>query len=323
MPCQTSQSLFSLTIDPVPQVLPISRTETRNESQARAFDVPKPLALWHLSSLDAPTVALVWSLAFAWAAGVTLPRWIPALQALAVWSAYMGDRLLDARSALRAAQPHQLRERHLFHWRHRRIFVPLAVASACVCALIVLFLMPAGARVRNSILAVAALLYFTRVHFSSAETPFRPWLPLITKELLVGLLFTAGCVLPSLSRARTANPSIHSIWPLAGAALFFALLAWHNCHSIECWESSPTHSHRSRIFIHAAFLACAGLLLALILGPLQPRAAALVACGAASALLLALLDRSRSRLTPVALRAGADLVLLTPALLASFALKLR
>jgi hypothetical protein len=41
----------------------------------------------------------------------------------------------------------------------------------------------------------------------------------------------------------------------------------------------------------------------------------LVAAGAASALLLALLDRLRRRLTPLALRAAADLVLLTPVLI--------
>jgi hypothetical protein len=45
---------------------------------------------------------------------------------------------------------------------------------------------------------------------------------------------------------------------------------------------------------------------------LQPRAAALLGTAAASALLLALLDRLRPRLTPLTQRALADLVLLTP-----------
>jgi hypothetical protein len=40
--------------------------------------------------------------------------------------------------------------------------------------------------------------------------------------------------------------------------------------------------------------------------------AALIACGAASALLLGLLDRLRPHLTPLTLRALADLVLLAP-----------
>jgi hypothetical protein len=41
----------------------------------------------------------------------------------------------------------------------------------------------------------------------------------------------------------------------------------------------------------------------------------LILAGAVSALLLALLDRLRTHLTPLAIRAAADLVLLTPALL--------
>jgi hypothetical protein len=59
-------------------------------------------------------------------------------------------------------------------------------------------------------------------------------------------------------------------------------------------------------------LGVSGLLLATVLASTQPRPAALIAAGAASALLLALLHRLRHRLTPLALRAAADLVLLTP-----------
>jgi hypothetical protein len=45
---------------------------------------------------------------------------------------------------------------------------------------------------------------------------------------------------------------------------------------------------------------------------LQPRVAALLVAGGASCLLLALLDRLRDGLTPTALRAAADMVLLAP-----------
>jgi hypothetical protein len=44
----------------------------------------------------------------------------------------------------------------------------------------------------------------------------------------------------------------------------------------------------------------------------QPRIAALLLAGGVSSLLLGLLDRLRDRLTPVALRAAADMVLLMP-----------
>jgi hypothetical protein len=286
------------------------------------LDAPLLLRYWHLSSLDAPTVAVVWSLGFAWAAGVRLPAWIPILLALVAWAVYIGDRLLDARAGLRTARLSGLRERHLFHWRHRRIFVPLGVAAACSAALIILVFMPAGARERNSVLAVAALLYFTRVHSSSSLSLF-PHRSIFTKELLVGILFTAGCVLPAWSRMLAAgHPIVFS--RLTGPVAFFALLAWLNCHSIECWESRLEYSRsvsprQLRVFVKATFLALVGLILDASVATSQPRSAALLAAGVISALLLAVLDRVANRLSPVVLRAAADLCLLTPVLLAPLA----
>ena len=56
-----------------------------------------PLALWHLLSLDAPSVATVWTIAIAHAAGVDLPWTSAAAMFIAVWILYAADRLLDAR----------------------------------------------------------------------------------------------------------------------------------------------------------------------------------------------------------------------------------
>lgn len=282
------------------------------------WDPSGPLRLWHLASLDAPTVAVVWALGFAWAADVLLPVWIPVLLALAAWAAYIADRLLDAHFSLRTGETHRLRLRHHFHWRHRRILIPLAVAATLAAAWIVLALMPSAAHEGNSILAVAALAYFTRVHARSRPVVQPSTLSPLAfplKELLVGLLFTAACVLPAWSRSHTASVP----WPLFASATFFALLSWLNCHAIEQWESAPASAGGQRVFHLGSALALFGCLLAAILFPIQPRPTALVAVGAASALLLALLDRNRNRLTPLALRAAADLVLLTPFLLVAIA----
>jgi hypothetical protein len=353
---------------------------------SRRLNAPALLRLWHLTSLDAPTVAAVWSLAFAWAVGIRLPVWIPLLLALTAWAVYIADRLLDARAALRAANLLSLRERHRFHHRYRRRFVPLAIAAACAAACIVFTFMPAAARERDSFLAVAAMAYFTRVH-SSSRLPtlgLSRFSMLWKKEMVVGVLFTAACVLPALSRA--AAQTRPTLWPLLAAAVFFALLAWLNCHAIERWESEPSQQAGRESFfaakpnaeklgseggggfnprikptesmwalapegrfpptsrefpsfsegckapaVYASFsrwlkpphpsassataacvLAFAGLLLACALSHAQPRSAALAVAGAVSALLLAVLDRFRNRLTPLALRAAADLVLLTP-----------
>lgn len=274
------------------------------------------LRFWHLASLDAPTVAVVWTLAFAWAARVRLPAWVPLLAALVVWVVYVADRLLDARGDLRAGIHGRLRERHLFHWRHRRLLAPLVAVAAVAAAWMVLWLVPAPVRQRDSLLAAAALVYLTRVHSPQTLLPglslprilARPIETLWRKELLAGLLFTAGCLLPAWSRA-TAPISV-----LLAPGVVFALLAWLNCALIDRWESVAAGGAAGS---HAAvLLALVALVTAIAAAGAMPRIAALLATAALSALLLALLDRSRSRLTPLALRAAADLVLLTPALLA-------
>jgi hypothetical protein len=287
---------------------------------ARRVDAPAPLALWHLASLDAPTVALVWALAFAWAAHVTLPAWAPILLALVAWPVYIADRLLDVRSAFRTSQVHPLRMRHHFHWRYRRLFIPLAAASTCAAACIIIICMPVAARERNSVLVAAGLAYFSSVHVGRTYPRMlsRIFAPLLAKETLVAVIFTAACALPALSRAGTGGSLrlASAFWSMVIAVVFFTLLAWLNCNSIEHWEAAQSRSNgnrspRSGTFAHAIGLGLAGLLLAAGLS-FHQRVALLVASGAAAALLLALLDRLRDRLTPLALRVAADLVLLTP-----------
>jgi hypothetical protein len=276
-----------------------------------------PLAFWHLASLDAPTVAITWSLAFAWAFHLHLPAWVLASLALAVWAVYIGDRLLDAQTALRTGRLHRLRDRHRFHWRHRRVFFPLALGAAVAAAAVIVALMPPISLERNSVLAAATLVYFTGVHSPLHRLPLVSgglragiWARIPSAELLVGILFTSGCVLPVFSRATKAE-----LTPLVGVALYFGLLASLNCMGIHCWESRNRHSPGAGILGHALVLSAAGLLAACWLSGPQPGAAALLTAGAASALLLALLDRLRKRLTPLTLRAFADLVLLTPLVL--------
>jgi len=294
--------------------LPLAQVATRQNTptvsalpQARAqFDASRVLGLWHLASLDAPTVAVVWSLAFASVAKIHLPVWVPVLLALATWSIYIGDRLLDVRTALRLGTLHALRERHFFHWRHRRLLLPFAGLASLVAAGIIFTCMPAIARERNSVLAVAALAYFSGVHLPHHRS--QRFAALLSKEFLVGLLFTAGCALPTLSRLWLVHTAPRAFFLWIVPVVFFAALAWLNCSAIDCWESRAA----SRIVTHAGLLTLAGLAFAALLAYAEPASAALLRAGCASSGLLALLDRFRNRLTPVFLRAAADLVLLTP-----------
>jgi hypothetical protein len=263
--------------------------------------------MWHLTSLDAPTVAVVWTLVFAWAAQIHLPAWPVAVVALAAWCAYIGDRLLDARIAHTP-----LRARHHFHWKHRRIFLPIAFAAAIVALALVLHSMPFAARERNSILAAATLAYFTSVHIPWRVPAAKPWLR-FPKELLVGVLFTLACAAPTLTRiaGRRAGPTAVAVLPVI---LIFIVLAWLNCHAIEFWEAqSQLRSAVERPAI--ALMAIALLAAAIAAIGHGPRGAALLAAAALSAALLAQLDRHRHSVTPIALRACADLALLTPLVL--------
>ena len=299
------------TMETVP--LPLAHSEKQayacapGEDAGQRMDAPTALRLWHLTSLDAPTVAVVWALAFARAGGIRLPLWVPALLALGAWTVYVGDRLLDARSGLRRGAEHSLRERHFFHWRNRHVLAPLAVCTAAAAAAMIVLLMPIAIGERNAVLGAAALLYFSGVH-----APGRRERQLLAKELLVGVLFTAGCVLPTLTRLRLRGAGWTELTPLLGAAVVFAALAWLNCHAIERWESGAsagTNTPWKAAALLAIVILCLGVLLA---WRGETRAAMLMVSASASALLLAGLDKKQQRLTPVALRAAADLVLLTP-----------
>lgn len=274
-----------------------------------------------MASLDAPTVAVIWTLGFAFAAGVHLPLWVPALVGFVTWSVYIGDRLLDARSALAGRQPSRLRHRHRFHWRHRRMFASFAVASALIAVAIVFVFVPVASRVRGAALGLATVAYFSGVHARRNPGSRLGWLPTpgkilerlpfnqIGNEMLVAAIFTSGCMMPVWPRA-TLLPA--SLWPLALVAAFFMLLVWLNYHAIGRWEAGAPAAH---ITPAGLLLALTGLVLAASLWSSHPSAALLIASGAGSAFLLALLNRSRRTLTPLALRASADLVLCIPLVL--------
>jgi hypothetical protein len=268
----------------------------------------RALQLWHLASLDAPAVAVVWAIAFAWAMGVRLAPWGPLLLACGTWTVYVGDRLLDAHRALRARNLCALRERHYFHWRHRRWFIPVACATATIAGALIVARMPAVVRDRNSVLAAATLVYFSGVH-SISHLP--GWLRklvsrrIVPKEFLVGLLFTAGSVAPVIARVHVLD------WPFCACFAIFALLAWTNCFAIESWESSRI---QNGVMLRAATLGVVAVAVAVVFAFLNWRISALLCSAAASALLLSLLARKRAAVSPLTLRALADLVLLTPLL---------
>lgn len=274
-------------------------------TQTRKLAAPLLLRSWHLLSLDAPTVALTWLLAFAWAARISLPIWIPIVLASGTWGVYLLDRILDARSALLLHQPSHLRLRHIIHWRMRRLLFPLAALLVALAIALAIVEMLPTARIRNSLLMAAALAYFLGVHARAVglATAKFSWLKNF-KELFVAIIFTAACVLPTLAR-------IHISSALVVSALLFAALAWLNCHAIQIWESRGTATNNS-ILIAAIFLCAVGIVSACVALRIDSHFAVLDSSVALSALFFVLLQIYKQHFSTLALRIAADLALLTP-----------
>ena len=196
--------------------------------------------------------------------------------------------------------------------------MPVAVAAAASAAVVIAMRLPARARVPDTALAAATLVYFSGVHSRGRIRPVE-WLlsTFSSRTFLIGVLFTAGCLLPAASQVAP-GASVPVARYLVVPAMFFAALAWLNCHAIGRWELAPFEEAQNGIVAKAGLMAAAGIALALFVGATASRIGWLVAAGASSAVLFVLLERMRGRLTPLALRAAADLVLLTPALLLLF-----
>jgi hypothetical protein len=267
---------------------------------------------WHLLSLDAPTIAALWSWFFVRAMHLHIRTLPILLLSAATWLLYVFDRLLDGLHPGEA----EMRERHLFHARHRGAFVGTALLLALPLAWIIWTRWYAPALRDDLELSVFVVLYFFCVHAESrlgrlGKTGGIP------KELAVGILFAAATAIPAWSR-MTAFPNGAKA-RLAQADLLFAVLCWMNCVAIERWEgrvSPPRRPHVSTLWAGAhlkpILLAVA---LCAVFGAWLMRSsnlggvyfAAFLSCG-----LLFALDARRRSLSPLSLRIAADAALLTP-----------
>lgn len=271
------------------------------------------IVLWHLFSLDAPSVAVLWAWFVARCNRIPLPPVALLALGVAVWMLYAGDRLLDARFST------ELEVRHHFHRRNRGQFCIGIVASAALLSA-VLPSLPSRSMHLYSILGAMLFGYFIFIHAGSvvAKGKFER----VPKELAVGIFFSAATFIPTVAREPSLQPKL---LPLA---FLFAIICGLNCLFIYAWEHPQTVSE-----VHAATptalrflrpLAVAATILGVVLGVSMPLIAGWrapwpipIACSAATTALL-LLDRKRKGLDPTTLRAAADLCLLTPLLLVPF-----
>ena len=251
--------------------------------------------MWHLLSLDAPTVAAVWTTFLAYYFDVALPWTAPAALALAVWLVYAADRLHDARSG---AEP--LEERHHFHARHAQAFVVAMSVVAAVLAVLVV-LLPQELRTAWMLLGLPMMGYVAAVHVLRVSVP---------KEAMVGVFFAAAAAMPALLAVH--SPSV----VVAGA--LFGVLCWLNCVFIARSEGANTVSGVTRWAVRRFRPAAALVLLAALVVFFNFGDGALaVALGTALLMLLdasrlAAFEESTFRPSRVRIRALADAALLTP-----------
>jgi hypothetical protein len=305
-------------------------TSTQVVPEVRARGV---LALWHLLSLDAPTVAVVWTWFVARAEHVRLGWASLAAMGIAVWMLYVADRLLDARvldgGAGRFGALANLEERHLFHYRHRRGFL-LGIGVAGVGLAVLLPRLDGGAI--RLYLSEGALLFgwFVILHGVLRGRGSARRLP---KEIAVGLFFAAAIFIPTVAR----EPGLRI--RLAPVAIVLAGVCSLNCLFIYRWESNSrkwenksenwenrdddwvgeAHPSTRWAVRHLGALAMVEAMAGVGLGAFDPGAPGVLgwACGLACVVLVGL-DRWRGRISPIRLRAAADLALLTPLIFLGF-----
>ena len=243
-----------------------------------------PLILWHLLSLDAPTVATVWLWFIARATRTPIPPALLAAAFVAVWIIYAADRLLDTRRS--AARTHK-EPRHLFHRMHRTAFLRVIVVAAMLLVLL-LTTIPIRLTLGYTFVAMILAAWFGLVHFSRIHLP---------KELLPGFFFATTVFLPPMLHQPTRA--------LLASGVVFAALCALNCMFIHRWEMYVSQGRRRLL---------QGAAVAMVVVPLLQPSPIAIAVSLSAALLL-LLDRFRPQ-NPTTLRAAADLALLTPLLVA-------
>jgi hypothetical protein len=295
---------------------------------------------WHLLSLDAPTVAVVWCWFFGAVFQVKFP-WVtlPTL-ALGTWCVYVADRLLDG---WRGADMAALRDRHWFTLRHRQPFLLAWVMAAAPLAYFIFFRVAPQVRADDILLCGIGIAYFLLVHSGASSgvglRRLSAWFP---KELAVGFLFAIATAVPTAARIfSSARQQEHALL-LSSTIFAFGAVCWLNCVAIQTWEdhergsevmhailsgpqSNPeTSGHGWTRFLGEHLAAFSGLVCALSLvaaaGTMENRAGLLFLAIALSAGAFLVLTRLSHRVSVLTLRIAADAALLTPLL---FALALR
>lgn len=254
-----------------------------------------PLLWLNLVCLDAPLVAISWQWWFAQSLDAEVAPGARAALFLTAWLIYLADRFGDNLS-VNPRGPMSLRQR--FCLRHRVAWI-IGIAAVALADGVVIFTQLDGATIRaGAVVGLCALIYLM---VNQRWPGLWRWLPL--KEVSIGLLFAAGTVVGL------------AVGKLSAAWLLFAGLCALNCICIAVWERT-LDSVQGRVSIATDFPLVRKMVLPALL--LIAVAGVVVALPIAfSAILLAIVHFFRQRIQADTTTALADLVLLTPLIVAA------
>jgi hypothetical protein len=182
------------------------------------------LGSFSLLALDAPLVAAAWyALAARWWVGSVRLSCLAVL-VLSVWLVYAADRWLDGRQL---SAPEKASPRHRVAQRRGRSWIALwALVLAVDLTLAATQLSEEDLRWGALLLSLVAL-YLALVRLPAR---WRVWLP---KELLVGLIFSAGVHLFVWTSSELGEEVTGD---LADVGWWFAAVCWLDCQLISLWE---------------------------------------------------------------------------------------
>lgn len=241
---------------------------------------------------------------------------------LVVWVIYVVDRLIDA--SLRKSDPQRCEPRHLFHWKHRKLFAVGAALASVVALTLVITYMP---HIIFGYLILPGILIGGFFGLSLLSDQTKGEIP-YSKNILAGFAFAYGTGLAAFVYKSSSYGEVIMEVLLSRELISFAVLCMLNISAIDLWE----HANRSNdveikaadelaLTLPLALLAGFAILFALRASPHPDDGADYgvvtrsffyaILTGAG---LLHVLNRSRGRFQMDSLRVLADVALLIPVL---------
>jgi hypothetical protein len=257
-------------------------------------------------SLVAPLVAVIWQLCLFREFRIHPSPAEPLALALAIWTLYATDHVLDAFRAKSSRWEPNRKTFYRLHWP--------AMASLAVCSGIASFGLAIFSLTRTTLrsgFAISAIVfaYFLFVH----SLPSR-WRGLWPREAFVALGFSLGTFVPLI------RPGLVPCFICLAPGIVFFLLCWLNCCAVETWEwqrsglplEQTPHISTRWIARHLSTLAIGVGTCALVAGQWLGRGNEFGLAGFSSGAALFVVAQNQAVLPDSLLAVSADLALCVP-----------